>query len=300
MTHNSKNTSRTPSSTSVKRTPFCKVCKDAGKTESEYTSHWPRESVRHDSAVVCPTLLSQECRYCHECGHTKKWCPVLAEKEEDRRQARLSKERQERDSWTGKFDSGEVVIAGAGGHRSAKIRFTNSSGGRPICTNAFGAVSDSSDDEETKNGPHAFVPSNVEYPALSSAIETASASMWRGFRNPPPQVLKRVNAVRRPKTSKPSKQILTEEEALELAITEVSSGTSSTESTPVSSGKLTKAQRKRRKQKDRKRKRQEANNEAIEQTAEIGPTSDAIDAMFGKAFSMSKRSWADECDSDMD
>ena len=57
--------------------PFCKVCCDAGKPEAEYTSHFVRSSPAPDSVVVCPTLLEQECRYCHGRGHTVKFCKVL-------------------------------------------------------------------------------------------------------------------------------------------------------------------------------------------------------------------------------
>jgi len=60
------------------RTPFCKICKKAGKSESVYTSHFVRD--KPNGKVVCPTLLSTECRYCHELGHTKAHCPKLAEK----------------------------------------------------------------------------------------------------------------------------------------------------------------------------------------------------------------------------
>jgi hypothetical protein len=60
---------------------FCKVCKDAGKSETEYTSHWTRESADPSSKVVCPTLLNQNCRFCHELGHTTKYCPKLLEKQ---------------------------------------------------------------------------------------------------------------------------------------------------------------------------------------------------------------------------
>jgi hypothetical protein len=56
---------------------FCKVCKDAGKPESEYTSH----SVRANNKVICPTLLATECRYCWQKGHTTKFCPALEAKE---------------------------------------------------------------------------------------------------------------------------------------------------------------------------------------------------------------------------
>lgn len=61
--------------------PFCKVCKDAGKPESVYTSHWVRETPDIRSKVVCPTLLALECRYCHANNHTVKYCPVLKTKE---------------------------------------------------------------------------------------------------------------------------------------------------------------------------------------------------------------------------
>jgi hypothetical protein len=60
--------------TNVVRKPCCKVCKDSGKSESEYSSHWPKDS---DGKTVCPTLLAQECRYCGESGHTVKYCKVL-------------------------------------------------------------------------------------------------------------------------------------------------------------------------------------------------------------------------------
>ena len=57
--------------------PFCKVCHDAGKPESVYTSHFVRSDTGPNSKVTCPTLLAQECRYCCKTGHTVKFCPVL-------------------------------------------------------------------------------------------------------------------------------------------------------------------------------------------------------------------------------
>jgi len=58
----------------IVRKPCCKVCKDSGKSESEYSSHWPKDS---DGKTVCPTLLAQDCRYCGDAGHTVKYCKVL-------------------------------------------------------------------------------------------------------------------------------------------------------------------------------------------------------------------------------
>jgi hypothetical protein len=57
--------------------PFCKVCHDAGKPESEYTSHFVKSAPSIDGVVVCPTLLSQQCGYCHTAGHTVSYCKLL-------------------------------------------------------------------------------------------------------------------------------------------------------------------------------------------------------------------------------
>jgi hypothetical protein len=62
---------------------YCKVCHDAGKSESEYRSHFIRESPSPTSRVVCPTLLALECRYCFNSGHTIKYCPTLKKHEKE-------------------------------------------------------------------------------------------------------------------------------------------------------------------------------------------------------------------------
>ena len=59
---------------------YCKVCHDAGKSESEYRSHFTRETRDPTSRVICPTLLALECRFCYKKGHTVKYCSVLKEK----------------------------------------------------------------------------------------------------------------------------------------------------------------------------------------------------------------------------
>lgn len=55
--------------------PTCAFCKQLGK---EYKGHMMRNP---DGVVVCPQLLNNECRYCHEKGHTPKYCPVLQAKD---------------------------------------------------------------------------------------------------------------------------------------------------------------------------------------------------------------------------
>ena len=63
--------------TSQTKTPFCKVCFDAKKSKDEYTSHWVKSKAGPDGVVVCPYLLSLQCRYCKGKGHTPRGCPVL-------------------------------------------------------------------------------------------------------------------------------------------------------------------------------------------------------------------------------
>ena len=53
---------------------FCKVCLDAGKPETEYTSHNVRDA--KSGRVLCQFLLAQECRNCFQRGHTTKYCKV--------------------------------------------------------------------------------------------------------------------------------------------------------------------------------------------------------------------------------
>lgn len=57
--------------------PFCKVCKDAGKSEAEYSSHFVKSEPGIKGIVVCPTLLAQACTYCHRTGHTVGYCEAL-------------------------------------------------------------------------------------------------------------------------------------------------------------------------------------------------------------------------------
>ena len=67
--------------TNANKKPFCKVCHDAGKSESEYTSHFVRSrpDMNGNTKVTCPILAATECRYCYELGHTTKFCPILEE-----------------------------------------------------------------------------------------------------------------------------------------------------------------------------------------------------------------------------
>ena len=121
--------------------PFCKVCHDAGKPESVYTSHFVRSAPGPNGKVVCPTLLSLECRYCYQSGHTVKFCSVLKEKTDYQARA------QEKQS----------VVQPRPTQKKQEIKPTN----------AFAAldVSDEESDEETK----VTTVIKEEFPALGGA-----------------------------------------------------------------------------------------------------------------------------------
>ena len=123
------------------KTPYCKVCHDSGKSESEYTSHWVKD---RDGKTLCPTLLNTECRYCFKLGHTAKFCQVLAKKN-------VSKERLQRA--ISKDEKLTPVVK------------------KPV--NSFAALECDSDSEE-----EVIPPSKIpveEYPALPSNQEQQSS-----------------------------------------------------------------------------------------------------------------------------
>lgn len=78
-------------STVNNKKPFCKVCLDAGKCESEYTSHWVRTlpDRNGNTTITCPLLMKTECRYCYKLGHTVKFCTKL--KKDNARQNKPNK-----------------------------------------------------------------------------------------------------------------------------------------------------------------------------------------------------------------
>jgi hypothetical protein len=55
--------------------PFCPVCKKNGRPESEYNSHFIRETSDETSPITCPILLNMECNHCGEKGHIVAKCP---------------------------------------------------------------------------------------------------------------------------------------------------------------------------------------------------------------------------------
>ncbi len=70
--------------------PYCKVCYDAGKSESEYTNHWVKDLT---GKTTCPTLLQTECRWCFKAGHIAKFCKELEKVNKEKKRADKEKER---------------------------------------------------------------------------------------------------------------------------------------------------------------------------------------------------------------
>jgi hypothetical protein len=93
------NTPATPA-TPATATPYCKVCRDAGKTEKEYNSHFVKDQPGPNGKVVCPTLLNQSCRICGKTGHTSSYCSQYRNRqvrEEPRREPRREERYIERE-----------------------------------------------------------------------------------------------------------------------------------------------------------------------------------------------------------
>ncbi len=66
--------------------PFCKVCKDSGKSEKEYTSHFVRQTPHPESPIICPTILNSKCNFCNGNGHLVSRCPSKKEFERSMKQ----------------------------------------------------------------------------------------------------------------------------------------------------------------------------------------------------------------------
>jgi len=60
--------------------PFCATCKNAGLSEKEYRGHYTKSNPGPTGVVICATILSFECGYCHKRGHTTKHCDLITYK----------------------------------------------------------------------------------------------------------------------------------------------------------------------------------------------------------------------------
>lgn len=157
----SRNTNNVKSEANKK--PYCKVCHDAGKPESEYTSHWVKDLTGKTS---CPTLLNTECRYCYKVGHTAKFCNVLAKNNKEKEKA------ERRQSGAG---LGSQAVATKPVPAVQKKQ-----------QNVFSGLCDSDSEEEVR-------PANIvnEYPVLckpAKKVETEVKTSWAAIAAKPKPV----------------------------------------------------------------------------------------------------------------
>jgi len=183
------------------RTPYCKVCHDAGKTREEYTSHWVKDRPGPGGSVICPYLLSLQCRYCHKTGHTPKGCPELAAKGRLCRPVPESKKEEE--------DGFETVSrTRRRGHSTTKGRTAERKepakkvAELPQRTkNAFeGLMEDSESDAEPEAGD--------DYPSIGAAVLAApKLSGWAAIAAKKPEPLKPVGLAPAPLVRQTNQQV---------------------------------------------------------------------------------------------
>ena len=155
--------------------PYCKVCHDAGKDESEFRSHSVRSKPDYygKTVVICPTLLATECTYCYKKGHTVKFCPVISsnKKQENKIQAQnIRKEKEEKQQKkVSKPKSGFSVLADSSSDSEKPVQKSDTK--KPAATKPL------QKSEATKK-PDA---KKDEFPALSSVkkeVKPAAITGW--------------------------------------------------------------------------------------------------------------------------
>jgi hypothetical protein len=172
------------STTALGKKPFCKVCQDAGKPESEYTSHFVRTlpDINGKSIVTCPVLNSTECRYCCQLGHTTKFCPVIEKNEKKNKKDNYAAVQYQK--------SEQRISAISGPAVENKYR------------GAFAAL-DCEQDEAPVKKDMPIIKNNDYFPALVTKQTVApSACVWATIAAkpapPPPQVKQEVKPAGKP------------------------------------------------------------------------------------------------------
>lgn len=177
------------------RTPFCGICKNAGKTHKEYTSHFVRDRPGADGRVVCPTLLASICRYCRETGHIKSHCPKLADKNrqekerariwyanERRRAAESNLQTQVEAAKATRNNDARLIRLGLSSEsickKNLKPKNDNYNPQKPFTGNAFAVWEcDSSDDEQDEKVATQAAPAVVAPKKASGVWGNGSAAI---------------------------------------------------------------------------------------------------------------------------
>ena len=118
---------------------FCNVCKNAGKSERDYTSHFTKMLVGNVLTVVCPTILNNVCTYCKSKGHFKAACSIL----------------QEKNAATASFAVSSAVSSGIGSKKTKNSNVSTTttihvSISKKAAVNVFSAAFEDSSDSETE------------------------------------------------------------------------------------------------------------------------------------------------------
>jgi len=121
----------------------CSFCKSR--------DHWTRD---RQGKVVCPKLLSTECKYCHEKGHTIRHCQILKEKKSNRNNGRRQERKVQVDN-----DGFHTIRRKTRNNTSKKIKNTT-----VTKVNKFQILNDIEEEEERKEEKL-----NKEWPSLSIA-----------------------------------------------------------------------------------------------------------------------------------
>ncbi len=164
--------------------PFCKICFDSNKPEVVYTGHYLKDRPGPKGVVVCPTLLTTECRYCKVTGHFKSHCPELKSRKSDqanRAKAQSVNRHQafEAGEWMTVADSTKLTEAVLKEKLQRKTRAMAAPTKSCVTTSVF-ALLDSSDEEDEVNLVYARGP--------SVALPRQAQGAWAQCLKSPPQV----------------------------------------------------------------------------------------------------------------
>lgn len=115
---------------SLTKPAFCKFCYDCKQPKTVYTSHYTKDKSGPEGVVICPLILSSECRYCHEKGHLKKCCPKLMRKKRGSKQYKKSKKETKRVAMVEKSTPKNDWTTVINNRKELRVNFAN-----PISTN---------------------------------------------------------------------------------------------------------------------------------------------------------------------
>lgn len=140
----------------TKKTTFCKVCHDAKR--DGYDTHYVKN---HDGKVTCPYLLSLNCNYCRNPGHTVKYCDVLKNRKQNEKYERRP-QTYTRDGWTCKETPGKFRILGLDTEKKIEnVPHLNKK------NNIFFELEEEDDEDKMKQSTTTVA--ETEFPVLSSA-----------------------------------------------------------------------------------------------------------------------------------